>query len=235
MFGAYRIGANTPAKIFVPESVQEAYYEARRPYDLAMQTPEIIEGTMKVANFVTGQSDGNAFSYYKQGAAVGGPWVATPAFMRDEMLRVLGEATSIGKDINLARANACAIPGGLDLSNRGNNPCGILNAFIENTWSPFLFELHDFVNKHRAWHSRLWGALYTETQEYRKRLIALREKAISLGVKTTAPAPTLPPKPAIEELGAFVKTVLYFIVGGVLIWFAFKIVAPLLKGGAVTA
>ena len=239
MFGAYRIGANTPSHIQIPSRISSSVNEARGRwegvYDLASDTPKVVEGSMKVSNFFTGQENGNPISYYKQGAAIGGPWIATPAFMLDEMKRLVGEANSIGKDIVAARDRACAIPTGLDLSNRGDNPCGRLNTFIENAWSPFLFELKEFVLSHKAWHERLWGALYTEIQEYRKRVIALREKAISLGVETTAPAPTLPPKPAIEELGAFIKTVLYFLVGGTLIWLVFKIVSPLYRGTAVAA
>jgi len=233
MFGAYRVGANTPAYIFTPPVAEECIHKCDVVSNLASDTPNMVNGAMKVSNFFTGEEDGNPISYYRQGANVGGPWIATPAFMRDEIIRLLGEATSVGKDIAKARDRACAIPGGLDLSNRGNNPCGRLNAFISNSWSPYLIELNLFAKKHRSWHSRLWGALYTEIQEYRKRLIGLRQVAVGLGVATTAPAPKLPPKPAIEELGELVRTILYFLVGGLVVWILFKTVGPLFKGSAV--
>jgi len=246
MFGAYRIGANTPTKFPVPtkvrEVVEETYYEVRKPYDLAMDTPNMVNGAMRAANFVTGQRDGNALSYYKQGASIGGPWVATPAFMRDEMNRLVGEAQSLGRDIFAAHQSACAIPvgpgfpdGGLRLSDLSNSECGRLNKFINNSWSPFLKELKQLRLDHQHWHQRLWGAYYTEIQEYRKRLIGMRSVAISLGVGVTAPEPKLPPPPAIEELGNFVRTLIYVLIGGVVVWFLFNTVIPMFKGGAAVA
>jgi hypothetical protein len=191
---------------------------------------------MKVANFVTGQREGNAISYYKQGAAIGGPWIATPGFLRDEMNRLFGEAKSIGGDIESARAKACALPGGgRDFTKTGDSSCAKLNRFVANTWSPFLFELEEFKLNHQHFHQRLWGAYYTEIQEYRKRLIGLRRIAVALGIEATAPEPKLPPPPVIEEIGAFLRTIIYILVGGALVWFIFNTIIPLFKGGAVAA
>ena len=236
MFGAYRIGANTPSAIScppLPKSVSKARDKSLGAYALAADVPDVIDTTMSTSNFFTGQKQGSVMGYYKQGADIGAPLIATPAYMRDEMFRVLGEATSLGRDIETTRANACALPGGSrDFSSVGDSLCSKLNRFVTNTWSPFLLELNAFVNKHRPWHARLWGSLYTEIQEYRKRVIALREQAISIGVGVTAPAPTLPPKPAIEQIGDTLKTILYFVVGGLLIWLVFNTVVPLFKGAA---
>lgn len=238
MFGAYRIGANTPAAIFcppAPSSVAQARDKVYGVYALAADTPGLVDSALAGSNFLTGQEQGSVLGYYKQGTDIGGtgPWVATPAFMRDEMVRVLGEAVSLGKDIADARGDACALPGDrMNFTQSGDSECAELNRFISNTWSPFLFELRGFVAKHRPWHARLWGALYTEIQEYRKRVIGLRTQAIALGVGVTAPAPTLPPEPALTQIGNTLKTILYFVVGGFIVWVLFNTLAPMFKGAA---
>ena len=71
MFGAYRIGANTPSPVpglgtLFPELIEPAH-RWQEAYYLAADTPNIVNGTMSVANFVTGQKQGNMFSYYKVG------------------------------------------------------------------------------------------------------------------------------------------------------------------------
>lgn len=236
-FGYYRIGANTPSgfSVPVPRSVRDTRSDVMRVYGLAADTPNSIDGFMGVSNFMTGQKNGSVMGYYKQGASVGGAWVATPAFLKDELARLLGEATSLGKDVRAYQMGVCEIPGGRDSSIIGDSQCARVNRFVENTWSPFLKEIHVFVKSHEGWASRLWGSLYSEIQEYRKRLIGLRTFALNIGIEATAPAPLMPPKSALGELGSALKTVLYFVAGGFIIWLIFNSVLPALKGMGAAA
>lgn len=73
MFGAYRIGANTPSKIFIPPAppeLEEAAHRWQEAYYLAADTPNVVNDVMGVSNFFTGRKKEGVLGYYKVGVEI---------------------------------------------------------------------------------------------------------------------------------------------------------------------
>lgn len=155
-----------------------------------------------------------------------GALVATPGTIKDEANDLNAEVLQMDNELGAVRS-AWGTVRDADLPPREHQ----MDLWWHNNWLPFLTEWNKFWQDHGNtwgpvnWYHNFWGASWEKVQEYRARLIALRNSAKDIGFGFTGPDPA-PPKEgpfssAIQELWKMVKMLIYAglaIAAGVLVW-----------------
>lgn len=158
-------------------------------------------------------------SHYRNGLThVGGPWVSTPGLVADEIAKLQEDVVATDREIYRYLDEH----GALENLNEVPEDMKPLMTFYEGTWSSFMRAWEDFMTDKSAWYNRLWGYNYGAVQDWRKKLIDLRNSwKNNLGVTFVGPEPS-PPKDADWGIFSLLKTIAIVaavVVGGfVVVW-----------------
>jgi len=169
----------------------------------------------------TAPQEQRLFTSYQVGALV-----ATPGVIKDE-------ANSLNADVKQADAEFGAIRNAWGVVRDADLPphLMVMDLWWHSNWVPFMKEWTNFWEDHgnkwglANWYHNFWGASWEKVQEYRAKLLALRQSARDVGFVLHGPDPAQPKEgpfsTAARELWRMVKVLLYAglaIAAGVLLW-----------------
>ncbi len=170
--------------------------------------------------YKTGLTVVPATHFHRRGTVVGLA-VATPGAIRDEANQMNSEVHTMDLELGRTRSSWPA---------KLNATQAIQDAWWSANWVPFFSEWSKYWEDHGNtwglvnWYHNFWGSSWETIQDFRKRLVSLRESAKLVGYGFTGPEPT-PPKEgpldgATSELWRMVKFLIYaavVVVGGVVV------------------
>lgn len=148
-------------------------------------------------------SQPKGFSDYRRGTQVGA-WIATPGAIHDEIDELDSEISSLSSEI------FSALP---DHANQDMTEKEIaIVHWYDTVWNPFIQNWISFRDGHQHWYNNFWGSSWDQVQQFRSRLISVRQSAIDNGITVHGPAPTAPKPGPFEELWHIVKVLAWGVV-----------------------
>tara|TARA_R100001244_G_scaffold132394_1_gene108861 strand:- start:9677 stop:10396 length:720 start_codon:yes stop_codon:yes gene_type:complete len=237
-FSYYKIGRDSPTPTLLnmqaPRGMVAMQSSIHGLGQFGRNTRKAVEATRIITNLATRNKGASWRDYHQSGVGgVGGvekPLVAWPGFLDDQLLQLATDVDSLNRDILSAikKANADG-----DVVEKAR-----LTKFALNSWNPFVVTTTQFIRSNNNRWSLLWGSLYSSIMEKRAQLIGFHKIAKRLDVQVTSPTPEMPiSTPGIIDrtvgaVGGMLKTVMYFVLGGVLLWLVVSFAPKMLARGA---
>lgn len=124
---------------------------------------------------------------------VGASVLQTPGAVQSELDQINDDVLAFGKELN---DKITTLPGYPHADPRPPQ-----EQFFASVWSPFVQDWQGWYQKHNGWLGNLMWNHAPEAEEYRKQLIALRDKARGVGIDVQSPEPAAPPKGLVDSVG----------------------------------
>lgn len=155
---------------------------------------------------------------YERGLVVGAT-IATPGYIKAEANSLNTEVRAMDAELGAVRSS-WGLTRDADLSPQQR----VMDTWWNAAWVPFFREWSSFWELHgntwgaANWYHNFWGSVYDSIQDFRRRLVDLRQSAEAAGYLFLTPSPT-PPKdnPGIlesigEAISAFFGKLLWVVV-----------------------